>query len=125
LIAERGAAGELDAHDAPGDDEVDRNALDRPYPELADFCAVPLPGGSAHPSPQGGRHQHGSLPRAPYASPAIDVRLEEAGYFYAIRVPANAVLREKIAHRLTRPVGRPSLTKVKRFFEEFHWLISR
>lgn len=29
---------------------------------------------------------------------------------------ANNVLREKIAHRLTRPVGRPSLTKVKRFF---------
>jgi hypothetical protein len=58
---------------------------------------------------------------AAYASPAIYVRLEEAGYFYAIRLPANAVLREKIAHRLTRPVGRPSLTKVKRFFENFHY----
>jgi hypothetical protein len=34
-----------------------------------------------------------------------------AGYFYAIRLPANAVLREKIAHRLFRPVGRPSLTR--------------
>ena len=33
-------------------------------------------------------------------------RLEEAQYFYAIRLPANTVLREKIAHRLTRPVGR-------------------
>jgi hypothetical protein len=30
-------------------------------------------------------------------------RLEEAGYFVAIRLPANNVLREKIAHRLTRP----------------------
>ena len=42
-------------------------------------------------------------------------------FFYAIRLPANAVLREKIAHRLTRPVGRPSLTKVKRFFEDFEY----
>ncbi len=58
---------------------------------------------------------------AAYANPAIYARLEEAGYFHAIRLPANAVLREKIAHRLTRPVGRPSLTKVKRFFEDFHY----
>ena len=58
---------------------------------------------------------------AAYAIPAIYARLEEAGYFYAIRLPANSVLREKIAHRLTRPVGRPSLTKVKRFFEDFHY----
>ena len=58
---------------------------------------------------------------AAYASPAIYARLEEAGYFYVIRLPANAVLREKIVHRLTRPVGRPSLTKVKRFFEDFHY----
>lgn len=58
---------------------------------------------------------------AAYASPAIYARLEEAGYFYAIRLPANSVLREKIAHRLTRPVGRPSQTKVKRFYEDFHY----
>ena len=58
---------------------------------------------------------------AAYASPAIYARLEEAGYFYAIRLPANNVLREKIAHRLTRPVGRPSLTKVKRFYEDFEY----
>ncbi|MDU8913741.1 IS1380 family transposase [Aestuariicoccus sp. MJ-SS9] len=58
---------------------------------------------------------------AAYASPAIYARLEEEGYFYAIRLPVNAVLREKIAHRLTRPVGRPSLTKVKRFYEDFHY----
>lgn len=31
------------------------------------------------------------------------------------------MLREKIAHRLTRPVGRPSLTNVKRFFEDFEY----
>ena len=58
---------------------------------------------------------------AAYASPAIYARLEEAGYFNAIRLPANAVLRDKIAHRLTPPVGRPSLTKVKRFFEDFEY----
>ena len=30
-------------------------------------------------------------------------------------------MREKIAHRLTRPVGRPSLTKVKRSHEDFEY----
>ena len=58
---------------------------------------------------------------AAYAMPAIYERLEEARYFYAIRLPANNVLREMIAHRLTRPVGRPSQTKVKRFFEDFQY----
>jgi hypothetical protein len=58
---------------------------------------------------------------AAYASPAIYARLEEAGYFYAVRLPANAVLREKIAHRFTRPVGRPSKTKVKRFYEDLEY----
>jgi hypothetical protein len=58
---------------------------------------------------------------AAYASRAIYTGLEEAGYIYAIRLPANAVLREKIAHRLTRPMGRPSLTKVKRSYEDFHY----
>ncbi len=43
---------------------------------------------------------------AAYASPAIYARLKEAGYFYAIRLPDNAVLRESITHWLTRPVGR-------------------
>ena len=56
-----------------------------------------------------------------YAIPAIYERLEEAQYFYAIRLPANAVLKDKIAHRLTRPVGRPSQTKVKRFYEDFEY----
>ncbi|MBZ0130568.1 MAG: IS1380 family transposase [Rhodobacteraceae bacterium] len=58
---------------------------------------------------------------AAYAIPAIYERLEEAQYCYAIRLPANAVLKDKIAHRLTRPVGRPSPTKVKRFYEDFHY----
>jgi hypothetical protein len=58
---------------------------------------------------------------AAYASPAIYARLEEAGYFYSIRLPANNILRERIAHRLTCPVGRPSLTTVKRFYEDFQY----
>ena len=58
---------------------------------------------------------------AAYAMPDLYKRLEEASYFYAIRLPANTVLREKIARRLKRPVGRPSLTKVKRFFEGFEY----
>jgi hypothetical protein len=31
------------------------------------------------------------------------------------------VLEEKISHRLTRPVGRPSKTKVKRSYEVFEY----
>ena len=64
-----------------------------------------------------GRNLGGRLFRvdAAYAIRALYERLEEAGYFYAIRLRANNVLQEQIAHRLTRPVGRPSLTKVKRF----------
>ena len=58
---------------------------------------------------------------AAYAIPALYERLEETGYFYAIRLRANNVLREQIAHRLTRPVGRPSQTKVKRFHEDFQY----
>jgi hypothetical protein len=58
---------------------------------------------------------------AAYAMPAIYERLEEAGYFYAIRLPTNAVLRSRIAHRMTRPVGRPSMTKIKRFYEDIEY----
>jgi len=58
---------------------------------------------------------------AAYAIPALYERLEEAGYLYAIRMKKNAVLEGCIAHRLTRPVGRPSKTKVKRFYEDFQY----
>jgi hypothetical protein len=37
----------------------------------------------------------------------------------------TTVLRGKIAHRLTRPVGRPSKTKVKRFYEDFQYQAQR
>lgn len=58
---------------------------------------------------------------AAYAIPAIYFRLEETGYFYAIRLPANDILRLKIAHRLTRPVRWPSLTKAKGFVKDFDY----
>ena len=44
---------------------------------------------------------------AAFADPHVYRCLEAEGYFYAIRLKANAVLYEKIEHLLTRPVGRP------------------
>ena len=58
---------------------------------------------------------------AAFAIPELYETLEAEGYFYAIRLKKNAVLQEKISHRLTRPVGRPSKTKIKRFYETFEY----
>jgi hypothetical protein len=44
---------------------------------------------------------------AAFAKPEIYAFLEAEGYAYAIRLPTNAVLQEKISHLLTRPIGRP------------------
>ena len=44
---------------------------------------------------------------AAFASPEVYEYLEERGFLYAIRLPANGVLYEKIDFLLTRPVGRP------------------
>jgi len=44
---------------------------------------------------------------AAFASPDIYEYLEAEGMLYAIRLPANKVLQESIAHLLRRPVGRP------------------
>jgi hypothetical protein len=44
---------------------------------------------------------------AAFARPEICEFLEAEGYAYAIRLPTNAVLQEKISHLLTRPIGRP------------------
>src|SRR5687768_16765425 len=44
---------------------------------------------------------------AAFAKPELSELLEAEGYGYAIRLPANAVLQERIGHLLTRPVGRP------------------
>jgi hypothetical protein len=44
---------------------------------------------------------------AAFAKPELYELLEDEGIGYAIRLPANAVLQERIGHLLTRPVGRP------------------
>ena len=44
---------------------------------------------------------------AAFAKPEIYEYLEDHGYLYAIRLPANEVLRDRISFLLTRPVGRP------------------
>ncbi len=46
--------------------------------------------------------------------------LEGEGFRYAIRIKANAVLERKIAHLLTRPVGRPS-RRPKVFYHSFRY----
>ncbi len=58
------------------------------------------------------RHRDRKLRRylradAAFASPEVYDFLDAEGFLYAIRLPANRVLRECIAHLLTRPVGRP------------------
>jgi len=57
---------------------------------------------------------------AAFALPNLYKTLEAAEYFYAIRLPANAVLQDRIAHRLKRPVGRPP-KHVRRFYEDFEY----
>ena len=44
---------------------------------------------------------------AAFAKPELYELLETESMGYVIRLPANAVLQERIAHLLTRPVGRP------------------
>ncbi|WP_420014270.1 transposase [Tateyamaria sp.] len=58
--------------------------------------------------------------RCRLCTPGALQTLEAAGYYYAIRLRKNP-LEEKISHRLTRPVGRPSKTRIKRFHEAFEY----
>jgi hypothetical protein len=58
------------------------------------------------------RYRHEKLRRffrgdTAFANPDIYSFLEQEGYLYAIRLPANKVLQREIEHLLTRPVGRP------------------
>jgi hypothetical protein len=57
---------------------------------------------------------------AAFASPEVYAFLEAEGYGYAIRLPANTVLQRRIAHLLTRPVGRPP-HEVRRFYTSFRY----
>jgi hypothetical protein len=55
---------------------------------------------------------------AAFAMPEVYEFLEAEGMKYTIRLPANRVLQDKIAHLLTRPVGRPP-NEVRRFHASF------
>jgi len=57
---------------------------------------------------------------AAFALPDLYEYLEAEGFQYAIRLPANQVLQERIAHLLTRPVGRPP-HYVRRFYASFRY----
>jgi hypothetical protein len=57
---------------------------------------------------------------AAFASPKLMRVLEAGGYWYAIRLKANAVLERQIAHLMRRPVGRPS-KKPKLFYDSFRY----
>jgi hypothetical protein len=55
---------------------------------------------------------------AAFALPDVYEYLEAEGVGYAIRLPANRVLHERIGHLLRRPVGRPPHCG-RRFYESF------
>jgi Transposase DDE domain group 1 len=57
---------------------------------------------------------------AAFATPKLFRLLEQEGYWYAIRLKANAVLERQIAHLMKRPVGRPS-KKPKVFYHAFRY----
>jgi hypothetical protein len=57
---------------------------------------------------------------AAFATPRLFRVLEQEGYWYAIRLKANAVLERHIAHLMKRPVGRPS-KKPKVFYHAFRY----
>ena len=71
------------------------------------------------------RYRHLDIPKffrgdAAFALPKLMRLLEDEGYWYAIRIKANAVLEREIEHLLTRPVGRPS-HKPKVFYHSFQY----
>jgi hypothetical protein len=57
---------------------------------------------------------------AAFASPEICEFLETEGMGYAIRLPTNRVLQDKIGYLLKRPVGRPP-HEVRRFWASFRY----
>ena len=57
---------------------------------------------------------------AAFANPEIYEFLEVEGYKYTMRLPANAVLQERIAWLLKRPVGRPP-QEVRRYYASFRY----
>lgn len=68
------------------------------------------------------RYRPGNLKKyfrgdAGFAHPDLYVYLEAEGYFYTIRLPANAVLYRQIAPLMSRPVGRPPAAPVVQYHD--------
>jgi Transposase DDE domain group 1 len=57
---------------------------------------------------------------AAFANPEVYELLEAEDASYAIRLPANPVLQDKIGHLLKRPVGRPP-HEVRRYYASFRY----
>jgi Transposase DDE domain group 1 len=57
---------------------------------------------------------------AAFANPEVYEFLEAEGFKYAIRLPANQILQERIAYLLKRPVGRPPI-EVRRYYASFSY----
>ena len=57
---------------------------------------------------------------AAFATPEVYEFLEAQGTGYAIRLPANRVLQDKIGHPLKRPVGRPP-QEARRYYSSFSY----
>jgi hypothetical protein len=57
---------------------------------------------------------------AAFANPEIYEFLETEGMGYAIRLPANRVLQDKIGYLLKGPVGRPP-QEVRRYYSSFSY----
>ncbi len=63
---------------------------------------------------------HAVVKQAASANPEVYEFLEAEAFKYAIRLPANNILQESIAHLLKRPVGRPP-TEVRRHYANFSY----
>ena len=57
---------------------------------------------------------------AAFANPEVYELLEAEGASYAIRLPANPILQDKIGYLLKRPVGRPP-HEVRRYYASFRY----
>jgi hypothetical protein len=61
---------------------------------------------------------------AAFAMPGVYERLEAERIKYAIRLPANRVLQNRIGYLLKRPVGRPP-NEARRYYANFRGAASR
>jgi Transposase DDE domain group 1 len=57
---------------------------------------------------------------AAFANPEVYEFLEDEEFKYAIRLPANQILRQRIGYLLKRPVGRPP-NDVRRYYANFRY----